>query len=40
MARAGLIAPVISRHGLDEAVAVLDALEAGHVHGRAVLIPR
>ena len=39
LAQAGLIAPVVSRHGLDDAIPILDALEDGHVHGRAVLIP-
>jgi alcohol dehydrogenase, propanol-preferring len=39
LAHAGMVALRIERFGLDEAPSVLQRLEAGRVHGRAVLVP-
>ncbi|MFR9805011.1 alcohol dehydrogenase catalytic domain-containing protein [Pseudonocardia sp. RS010] len=37
LAASGTVVPTVTRHPLDDAVAVLDALERGEVRGRAVL---
>lgn len=39
LAQAGRLSPTIQRFGLDEAPAAYEALRAGELHGRAVIVP-
>jgi alcohol dehydrogenase, propanol-preferring len=39
LAQRGEIRPLVTRFALDDAISAFDALQAGKIRGRAVLIP-